>query len=131
MGHLSQSLDAYNFGDLNNADSQALFESYKQQLEAWFHILGGSQLKLEHDFLVKMSEGMDIMENGFYALIHRAFRGADLTKHRRTFNRAKSYFNAAISEYEANGRSPRFFEFLGECRMYIDDLKLELNADSS
>ena len=131
MGHLSQSLDAYNFGDLNNADSQALFESYKQQLEAWFHILGRSQLKLEHDFLVKMSEGMDIMENGFYILIHRAFRGADLTKHRRTFNLAKSFFNAAVSEYEANGRSQKFFEFLGESRWHIDNLMLELNADSS
>ena len=131
MGHLSQSFDAYNFGDLNNADSQALFESYKRQLEAWFHILGKSQLKLEHDFLMKMSEGMDIMENGFYALIHRAFRGADLMTHRRTFNRAKSYFNGAVSEYETHGRSPKFFEFLGESRMYLDELLLQLDADSS
>jgi len=114
---------AYGFGDFNSAADAVRFEVYKLTLKDMFMSLGHNPLNLKRDYLMKIGEGLDIIENGLYDLINKAaIQQLDLTTILPIFIKAKAYLAAALYIFDKQGDPVDYFNNLGLCRMKINEL---------
>ena len=119
-------------GDLDDAKeaaNQTKFESYRQALNTWFRQLGKKSTASNIDYLNKMSEGIEEMENGFYELQDNEFQLVDLEDEElwQLFIEVKSYLYGALEEHKKNGMSRTFFDHISTCRRRIHKFVKQLN----
>jgi hypothetical protein len=123
-----------NPGSSKEAINRAKYESYKQDLNEWFSLLGKDTRNLNIETLEEMSKSMDAMDTGFFDLVDNEFEFIDLTKDWwGTFSDAKADLNAALSVYDKNKKSQpqAFFRHLSDCRKHIFIFIRQLAAEEA
>ncbi len=119
MGIIEETAIALGIGGFKNAADQVKYEVYKLTLRHMFMTLGQPPVL---EYLERVLEGLQAMENGFYILINRAFQGYNLTIVLPILIDAKSFLESALSVYGVVGREPDFFGYKGRCRMKINEI---------
>jgi hypothetical protein len=122
LGIIEETASANNIVYSERADDQVRFEVFKLTLKDLFVTLGKNPSR---DYLEKVSESLDILEDGFYELINNgSIQSVDLNKILPIFIEANSSLKSALRKEDD---SVDFFKYHKLCRWKINEFNRHLS----